>query len=115
MAIHQIPRNVKGESRLLYIFTMKSLIFTVVAGIIGIIIYSVFYSMFLSGTTAQLIVILIHAALGFGIATIKIPEGSDNSLLKKLGGEYIDEVLLRAIKFKLKKKRIYLYTKEETK
>lgn len=115
MATHQIPRNVKGESRLLYIFTMKSLIFTVVAGVFGLIIYSVFYGFFLKGTTAQLIVILLHAAIGFGIATIKIPEGSDNSLLKKLGGEYIDEVIVRAIKFKFKKKRIYVYTKEENK
>jgi len=32
---------------------------------------------------------------------------------KKTSGENLDDIIKRAIKFKLKKKRIYLYTKEE--
>ena len=32
MATYEIPRNVKGESRILFIFTTKSLIYSAVAG-----------------------------------------------------------------------------------
>ena len=115
MATHQIPRNVKGESRILYIFTGKSLIYTVVAGIIGIIMNSCFYSLFINEQLVRLFIIIVHAAIGFGIANFKIPDGSDNKLTRKVGGEYIDKIIIKAIKFKLKGKRVYIYTKEEMK
>ncbi len=47
--------------------------------------------------------------IGFAIGTFKIPESNSFEITKKTGGENIDEVILRAIKFKLKKNRIYLY------
>ena len=52
------------------------------------------------------------AAIGFAIGTFKVPESSAFEITKKAGGTNIDEVILRLIKFKQKKKRIYLYTKE---
>lgn len=51
--------------------------------------------------------------IGFAISTFKIPESNNFELTKKAGGESIDEVIIRAIKFKRKKNRIYVYTKEE--
>lgn len=53
--------------------------------------------------------------IGFAIGTCKIPESANFEITKKAGGENIDEVILRAIRFKQKKNRIYLYTKEENK
>ena len=44
-----------------------------------------------------------------------MPESANFEITKKTGGENIDEVILKAIKFKNKKNRIYLYTKEENK
>ena len=62
-----------------------------------------------------IILIAIFGGIGFGIGTLKIPESSSLQISRKAGGERIDEILLKAIKFKLKKNRIYLYTKEEEK
>lgn len=62
-----------------------------------------------------IIVALIFAAIGYGIATIKIPETNNFDITRKAGGEKLDEVILKLINFKRKGKRIYVYTKEENK
>ena len=67
-------------------------------------------------TTIGLIVALIFAAIGYGIATLKIPDSNRVEMLRKTGGEKIDDVILRYIKFKAKGKRIYIQKmKEESK
>ena len=35
MGTHMIPRNTKGEGRILYIFSIKALVYTVVGIVIG--------------------------------------------------------------------------------
>ena len=62
-----------------------------------------------------IIVALMFAAIGYGIATIKIPETNNFDITRKAGGEKLDEVILRLINIKRKGKRIYVYTKEENK
>lgn len=62
-----------------------------------------------------LIITLVFAAIGFGITTLKVPESNNFEITRKNGGEKLDDVILRAIKFKAKGKRIYVYTKEENK
>ena len=62
-----------------------------------------------------LIIPLIFAAIGFAITTLKVPESNNFSLTRKTGGDKLDDVILRAVKFKAKGKRIYIYTKEENK
>lgn len=57
----------------------------------------------------------IFGLIGFAIGTFKIPENANFEITRKTGGENIDEVILRAIKFKKKKNRVYVYTKEEKK
>ena len=42
--------------------------------------------------------------IGFSIATFKIPESPNWEITKKNGGEAIDDVIIRAIKFKMRKK-----------
>ena len=58
---------------------------------------------------------LLFASVGFIIGTFKVPDSTNFEITRKTSGENIDEVILRAIKFKQKKKRIYLYSKEEKK
>ena len=58
---------------------------------------------------------VLFAGIGFAIGTFKVPESTNFEITRKTGGENIDEIILRAIKFKQKKKRIYLYSKEEKK
>ena len=39
---YSVPRNVKGETRLLYIFSIKSLAFTIGFGLVGVLFYFIF-------------------------------------------------------------------------
>ena len=39
MQVHEIPRNYKGEGRILYIFSIKALIYTGIGAIIGTLPY----------------------------------------------------------------------------
>lgn len=114
MATHEIPRNVKGEGRILMIFSTKSLIASCTGAAIGLAIYYFLKSILGLGTIG-LIIVLIFAAIGYVITTLKVPESNNFTITRKTGGDRIDDVILRAIKFKQKGKRIYVYTKEEEK
>ena len=65
-------------------------------------------------TMAGIIVVAVFALIGFAIGTLKVPEIAKFEFSKKTGGENIDDVIRRAIKFKMKGKKIYTY-KEDTK
>ena len=112
MGTYNLPRNVKGEGRILFIFTGKSMLYTVVAGGFGLIFYFIFSTLNLK--MVGLIITLIFALVGFVIGTLKMPNISKFKFTQKTGGENIDDVIKRAIKFKLKKRKIYIY-KEENK
>lgn len=107
MGTYYLPRNVKGEGRILFIFTTKSLIYTMAASGIGMIFYFIFSA--LNMTMVGIAIVAILALIGFGIGTIKMPEISKFEFTKKTGGENIDEIIKRAIKFKTKGKKIYVY------
>lgn len=109
---YNIPRDVRGEGRILYIFSTKGLIYTFVGALIGGIFYFIFNLIGLS--FVGFIFIGIFAFLGFSIATFKVPNIKTLEITRKVGGENIEEVLRRIIKFKMKKiKRYQLFTKEE--
>ena len=111
---YQIPRNVKGEGRILFIFSKKGLIFTVVGAVFGLFLFWIF-SMIGLGTVG-IIFLLLFALIGFGIGTLKVPNTTAFEITKKTGGENMDDVLFRWLKFKFKnKKKIYVYTEEVTK
>jgi len=57
----------------------------------------------------------IFGIIGFAIGTFKIPESPNFEITRKAGGENIDQAIIRLIKFKKKKNRVYVYTKEENK
>ncbi len=111
MGTYEIPRNVKGEGRILFIFTTKSLIYTGISGAVGLLFFFILKTIGL--TIAGIVVALIFAALGWAVATLKVPEIPSLRFTTQTAGQNIDDVLKRAIKFKSKKRKIYVYTKEE--
>ena len=113
MGTYNIPRNVKGEGRFLIIFSMKGLAFTVVGIIIGLPFYIILKSMDLQ--VPGLIIAGIFALIGFIIGTFKFPQIGSLKFTRKVGGEAIDDIIKRAIMFKRKGNKLYVYTKEEKK
>lgn len=111
MSTYEIPRNVKGEGRILFIFSTKALIYTAVAGGFGLIFYFIFNALNLK--IVGIVLTLLFALIGYIIGMFKIPDNNAFKLFTKVGGADIDDVIKRAIKFKTKKKRIYVYTEEE--
>ncbi len=111
MGTYYLPRNVKGENRILFIFTTKSLIYTVASAGVGLLFYFIF-SM-LNMKIVGIIIVALFALIGFLIGTIKMPEMGKFEFSKKTGGENIDDIIKRAIKFKLKGKKVYVYKEEK--
>ena len=107
MGTYNLPRNVKGEGRILFVFSTKALIYTFVGIVIGYFISLIFTMINLRVVGYAIIAILGIA--GFLIGTLKMPESSNFEITRKTGGENIDDVIMRAIKFKMKKRKIYVY------
>ena len=87
------------------------MIYTVVGGGIGILFNFILSLMGL--TMVGIIVILSLALLGFLIGTLKVPNTEKFEFARKTGGENLDDIIKRAIKFKTKGKRIYIYKEEK--
>lgn len=112
MGTYVIPRNLKGETRLLMIFSIKSLITTAVGAGIGAVVYFI-VGVMMSQRVAGLIVLGILALIGFGVGSIKIPTLAGIPFTKKVGGESIDEIVKRYAIFRTKKRKYsYYYSKE---
>lgn len=111
MGTYNLPRSVKGEGRILFVFTGKSMIYTVVAGALGLIFYFIF-SLF-DLRMVGLIITAVFALMGFVIGTIKMPNIAKFKFTQKTGGENIDDVIKRAIKFRTKGRKIYIYKEEK--
>lgn len=106
MGTHLIPREVDGEGRILIIFSMKGFVGT----LIGIGIGTVFYQFFsyMGATIVGWVVLGILALMGFVIGQVKLPTSNSFDLLKKAGGDYIYEIIIKYLKFR-KKRKIYTY------
>ena len=111
MGTYQVPRNVKGEGRILFIFSKKALIYSAIglgAGFLFVLIFGI-----IGLSVIGYILMGLFAILGFIIGTFKMPDTNSFEITKKTGGENIDDVIKRAIKFSRKGKRIYLYEKPQ--
>ena len=106
MGTYGLPRDVKGEGRILFVFSTKALIYTIVGITVGLLFYFLLNLIGL-GFLGIIIVALLGVA-GFVIGTFKIPDTNSFELARKAGGENIDEVIKRAFKFKAKKNLIYV-------
>lgn len=107
MGTYNLPRNVKGEGRILFIFSTKSLIFTVAFVLIGILLFALFSALNLN--LVGFILLIIFALTGFIIGTFKVPNLKHIKWASTNAGQNIDDVILRAIKFKKKGNKIYIY------
>lgn len=112
MGTYYIPRNVKGESRILMVFSVKGLIYTAIGAAIGLLFYFIFRMINLN--VVGVILLILFALIGFAIGTLKVPNTTAFEFTKKTGGQNIDDVIRRAIKFKQGNRKIYVY-KEDTK
>ena len=112
MGTYNLPRNVIGEGRILFVFTGKSLIYSVIAGGVG---WLVFYLLFaaLNMHMVGIGITVFFALIGFSIGTFKIPNLTKFEFTKKTGGENIDDIIRRAIRFRTKGKKIYVYKEEK--
>ena len=97
---YTIPRNTKGEGRILMIFTKKSFLWTVACAFVGLIVGYLPIGVIFQHPFIGIAITLIFALIGFGIATLKVPNSSN-----------FDEIIMRAIKFKKQGKKLYLYHK----
>lgn len=110
MGTYNIPRNLRGETRILNIFSVKSLITTAIGALIGFIFYFIFSLLALK--IVGIIIMAVFAIIGYAVGAFKIPTIAGLPFTKKIGGESVDEIIRRYIKFKMNRK-IYTYTKEE--
>ena len=108
--LETIPRNYKGETRLLYIFTTKSLITTAIGALLGSIFLLIFMAMNMK--MVGVIIMALFALIGWMVGAIKIPTIVAFPITKKIGGEPLGEIIIRYFKFR-KTRKIYTYTKEE--
>lgn len=120
MGTYYIPRNLKGESRILYIFTAKSLITTAIGLLVGALFFYLI-GLVLGQKTVGLIIMAIFALIGWAIGGLKVPSIAGLPFTKNVGGESLDVILKRYFKFKTNK-RLYTYatvkqemTEEDTK
>ena len=97
-----VPRNVKGESRLLYIFTIKSFIATLAFGLSGLGIWFLIQTLagFTSSIFVTIAVVAVFAGIGYALATVKIPDIPMMGALRKAGGENIGAMLIRLVTFR---------------
>jgi len=107
LGTYNLPRNVKGEGRILFIFSSKALIYSAIGAAVGLIFYLIFS--LLGVSLVGLVITAVLGLIGFLIGTFKIPDSSNFEITRKTGGENIDDVIKRAIKFKMQKNKIYVY------
>lgn len=110
MGTYYIPRDYRGESRILYIFTVKSLITTGVGALAGSLFWVIFRA--LGMNVVGLVIMGVFAFIGFALGALKIPTIVAFPITKKIGGEPIGEIIIRYFKFR-KNRKMYTYTKEE--
>ena len=110
MATHYIPKNLKGETRILVIFSTKSLITTAIFAAIGGLLMLIFNSIGLKAL--GIILLIVFALIGYAVGTLKIPKITGLKFTKNVEGDSIDEIIMRYAKFRTNRK-VYSYTKEE--
>lgn len=111
---YNIPRNTKGEGRFFYIFTTKALIVTAILAGTAFFVFRLIGSLF-NFKILGVIGAGIFGVIGFIVTSFKIPDSNNFEITRKAGGEYIDQIIIRYIKFKMKKNKIYTFFTEENK
>jgi len=83
---YYVPRSVKGESRILYIFTIKSFIVTLIFGLVGAGIWFLLTSFNVNVELIPgLVIVGICGGIGYALATVVIPDVPFMGPLRKAG------------------------------
>ena len=98
MGTYNVPRNLRGETRILVIFTLKSLATTGVGLLVGLIFMYIFSLLKLKSVGIG--IMILFAIIGFVIGRFNVPTISQIPITKKIGGAPLSEIILRYIKFK---------------
>ena len=111
--VYTVPRSAKGESRILYIFTIKSFVVTIIFAILGIMVWASIGTIIELSLYVKIIITACFGALGYALSALKIPDTPMMRPLQKAGGEILGEILIRLLFFK-RHKKIYLYNKDRS-
>lgn len=106
MGTHLIPREIDGDARILLIFTPMGFVGVLVGIGVGAIFYSIAKAF--GANLVGWILLGICALIGFMIGQVKIPDSNAFPLFKKVGGEYIRDVIKNYFRFK-RIRKIYVY------
>lgn len=83
MNTYNIPRNVKGEGRILFIFSTKALIYTAIGAGVGIVFYFIFN--LIGMAFIGYIIMAFLGLIGFIIGTFKMPNSNSFALTRDTG------------------------------
>lgn len=104
MGTHLIPRaDVKGQDRFFIFFSVPGLIGTVLGMAIGYLFYAIFSV--IGMTVIGIAIMTLLGLAGFTIGQVKIPDTNAFPIFKKIGGEYVRDIILRYLKFNKTKKK----------
>ncbi len=106
MGTHLIPREIDGDARILLVFTPKGFVWTLVGIGIGAFFYTVCNN--LGAGVVGWVLLGLCALVGFVIGQVKIPDSAAFSLFKKVGGEYVQTVIVKYLAFK-RNRKLYIY------
>ena len=104
---YTVPRSAKGESRILNIFTFKSILTTLIGGLIGFLVPNLIFTI-VGQSTIGMSSVLVCAVIGYLAGVLTIPDSPIVGKLRKAGGEKVTDIILRAITFK-RRRKIYVY------
>ena len=110
MNSYTIPREIGDENRFLF-FSTKSLIFFLIGVCVGGVISLPFFLLVSVISWMNYVawgIILIFGGIGYCLGTFKIPDSNAFDILKKTGGESVDTIVKRVLKFR-KNRKIYIY------
>ena len=98
MRKHEIPRKKQNETRIFVIFSIRSLISTVIGIMVGVIIGVI--PLLLNFQVGMFILVGIFGLLGFIIGTFPVMYIPGIPITKEIQGEYLYNIVFRYYVFK---------------
>ena len=110
MRKHEIPRKKQNETRIFVIFSIRSLISTVIGIMVGVIIGII--PLLLNFQVGMFILVGIFGLLGFIIGTFPVMYIPGVPITKEIQGEYLYNIVFRYYVFK-GRRSLKIYSEEE--
>lgn len=113
MNTYLIPREIGDENHFLF-FTTRSLIFTIVFGLIGAAVHLFVFNVLAIAMEmtelkiAGVIVAFLIAGIGYCLGAFKIPDIKIAPFFKNASGEFLNDIIKRVFVFH-KRRKIYIY------